>query len=174
MRILSAHLLLLVLSMPLISCASQTLEEKEKTHPAVKVKIKQATHDGCSFLYSPVNFCDEKHIEAVTTAIKSKKPNFNSRYILLTITERSEYFQKSIVAIDPSTGLFYPLPIDAYSGTPSKSDPDGKNGKISFDLDSNEICIEGDILVYRSITTGNFCFYLKDEKFIGHTTAYMN
>ncbi|SEL27523.1 hypothetical protein SAMN05216214_11031 [Atopomonas hussainii] len=169
------YLVALALCVSSVGCASQqAVPETETTYPSAKVRIEYSNQDGCSFSYSPVNFCDEKHINAVSTAIAESMPNFNNNYILLTISERPEYHQKSVVAIDPSTGFFYPIPIDAYSGTPSDTDPEGKDGKISFGLDSNEVCIDGDILVYRAITTGNFCFYFQDGKFIGHPTAYMN
>lgn len=175
MKTLKLPLFALALCVSSVGCASQqTLKNNKTSYPSAEVKIEYRNQDGCSFLYSPINFCDKKHVEIVNKAIRENTPNFNKYYILLTILERPEYHQKSVVAIDPSTGIFYPIPIDAYSGTPSKNDPAGKNGKISFGLDSNKVCIDGDILVYKSIRTGNFCFYLQGGKFTGHPTAYMD
>lgn len=125
-------------------------------------------------MYSPINFCDEKHIRLASNAIKDNTPNFNNNYISITIPERPAYNQYSVIAIDSSTGSFYPIPIDSYSGTPSKNNTRGENGKLTFGLHSNKVCIAGDILVYRSIKTGEFCFFLQDRKFIGYHTTYMD
>src|SRR5690606_24811373 len=124
-----------------------------------EVIINYNNHNNCSFLYSPVNFCDSYHIDAVSKAITELEPNFNHTYILLAITEHPEYHQKSIVAIDSSSGHFYPVPIDSFS--PSESAVEGADEIIEYDLESNRLCINGDILVYRSIKTGNFCFFLE-------------
>lgn len=170
---IKAAFLALALGLCLEGRASQQISET-KNPPLPKVKIKYSNQEGCSFLYSPVDFCDAHHTNAVMEAIRELQPNFNNRYILITIMERTEYNQKSIVAIDPSTGKFYPVPIDFFSGTPSKYDPKGENGKLTYKLDSNRLCLKGDIVVYRSVKTGEFCFFLEDEKFTGHHTTYMN
>ncbi len=135
--------------------------------------ISSNSQNGCSFMYSPINFCDETHKIEVKNAISNLPKNFNKEYILLTIDEWPEYNQKSIVVINPDTRIYYPLPIDAYSGTPTKEDSDGKNGKLEYSFATNKICITGDILVYRSISSGEFCFYFDNGKFNGHQTAYM-
>ena len=154
--------------------ASQHTSKPQKSNPTPKVEINYRTQEGCSFPYSPVDFCDAHHADAVSKAIRELQPNFNNRYILLTITERAEYHQRSIVAIDPETGEFYPIPIDFFSGTPSKKDPKGEHGKLTYSIDSNRLCINGDIVVYRSIKTGEFCFTLENGKFTGYHTTYMN
>jgi hypothetical protein len=167
MKTLTAHLLTLLL------CASSTGYADQKTphnnkenHPPAEVKIEYRNQDGCSFMYSPINFCDEKHVRLASNAIKDNKPNFNNGYILISIPERPAYHQYSVIAINPSTGSLYPIPIDSYSGTPSKSNTKGENGKLAFGLDSNKVCIAGDILVYRSIKTGEFCFFCKKRSLL--------
>ena len=167
-------LLAFALGITLEGCASQHTSEPNKADPTHKVKINYRSQDGCSFPYSPVDFCDAHHTQIVSEAIRTIQPNFNNHYILITIMERTEYHQKSIVAIDPNTGYFYPVPIDFFSGTPSKNDPKGENEKLTYRIDSNHLCINGDIVVYRSIKTGEFCFLFKDEKFTGYHTTYMN
>jgi hypothetical protein len=175
MKILTAHLLTLLLCASSIGYAAQkTPQDKKASNPPAEVKINYKNQDGCSFMYSPINFCDEKHIRLASNAIKDKKPNFNNNYILISIPERPAYHQYSVIAINPSTGSFYPIPIDSYSGTPSKSNTKGENGKLTFGLDNNKVCIAGDILVYRSIKSGEFCFFLQEEKFIGYHTTYMD
>lgn len=163
----------LALSGSLTACANEkSASPSEKIVP--KVIINYDNQGDCSFPYSPVDFCDEHHIEEVRNALELSQPNFNKNYLVSTITERPEYHQKSIVVIDPVTGYFYPLPIDFFSGTPSQYDPEGKFGKIEYSLESNSICLTGDILVYRSIKSGKFCFDFDGRRFSGFETEYMN
>lgn len=174
MKKIKTAFLAFALGLTLEGGASQHTSEPKIANPTPKVKINYSNQEGCSFLYSPVDFCDTHHTKIVSEAIRELQPNFNKRYILITIIERTAYHQKSIVAIDPHTGNFYPVPIDFYSGTPSKNDPEGEHGKLTYRIDSNRLCINGDIVVYRSIKTGEFCFLLEDEKFTGYHTTYMN
>jgi hypothetical protein len=174
MREIKSILLGLALGLSLEGCASANMTEAAQTTPTPQVIINYKNQGNCSFPHSPVNFCDPYHTGAVSKAIKDLAPNFNSQYILLAITERPKYHQKSIVAINPSTGHFYPVPIDFFSGTPSKSDPEGADGRLEFGLESNRMCVSGDIVVYRSIKTGNFCFFLEGERFTGYHTTYMD
>lgn len=128
---------------------------------------------GCSFRFSPVNFCDKRHLAKINKGISSLKPNYNTHFILLPIQEREKYHQKSLVAIDTTTGIVYPLPIDFYSGRFDKKGRIKSQGKLEFNKNSNELCIEGAIAVYRSIENGKFCFKLKNNKFVGYKTSYM-
>lgn len=174
MPIKTPNLLLLILFLCTTSIFSEAQERSlENRNGPPLIKIKYKTNDGCSFSYSPVNFCDTEHTQEIANAIKEKTPNFNKHYILITIPERPEYHQKSIVAIDSLSGVVYPVPVDAFSGTPSDRAPEGKEGKLIFSTDSKKLCIEGDILAYRVISSGNFCFLLEEEKFVGHHTPYM-
>ena len=134
----------------------------------IKIKINYPTYDGCSFSISPVNFCDDRHSDIISKAFKEQPPNFFKHYILLSIPERQEYYQRSIVAINSLNGEVYPVPIDVYSGKDSI-----KDGKITFNFTSNKLCIEGDILVYKVIKSGYFCFFLEGDRFTGYSTAYM-
>jgi hypothetical protein len=77
------------------------------------------------------------------------------------------------MAIDANTGIVYPLPIDAYSGLMGNSPSAKTDGKLTFNLNSDQICIQGAILAYRAFQEGNFCFQFKDDRFIGHHTEYM-
>jgi hypothetical protein len=129
---------------------------------------------GCSFDTSPVDFCDENHMRLINNAIKQQQPNFNQHYILLTIAVWPEYHQRSVVAINTKTGVVYPLPIDVYSGPLDKAGNPRKDGKITFSLNSKQVCIDGAILAYRSVKEGKFCFSMLDNKFVGHHTPYMN
>ncbi|MDA8486829.1 hypothetical protein NNO07_27535 [Pseudomonas resinovorans] len=88
--------------------------------------------------------------------------------------ERPECHQKSIIVVDPATGYFYPVPIDFFSGTPTPNDPGGEFGKIEYSLERRSVCLTGEIVVYRTIKTGKFCFDFDGEKFTGFNTEYMN
>ncbi|WP_257813232.1 hypothetical protein [Burkholderia glumae] len=127
--------------------------------------------DECSFKYSPVDFCDNKHIKEYNSALQTKSANFNSNYILLPIKERDD--ERSLVAIDKRSGVVYPVPIDSYFDTPKGNGVPERRAKLKFSKQSNEVCIYGTILVYRANGTGKFCFQLEGNKFVGYHTTYM-
>ncbi|RQH10136.1 hypothetical protein D1Y85_01770 [Paraburkholderia dinghuensis] len=127
----------------------------------------------CSFQYSPVDFCDEKHLSAINQAISGKSANFNGHFILLVYPEWEQYHQQSVMAIDTKTGVVYPLPIDAFSGFMHGHSTAKDHGVIRYSLSSSKVCISGAILVYRAFEEGNFCFEFSGDKFIGHHTEYM-
>jgi hypothetical protein len=129
---------------------------------------------GCSFQFSPVDFCDEKHMGLINAAISEQAPNFNQHYILLLISEWPKYHQRSVAAIDTTTGVVYPAPIDAYSGPLNKKGSAEQDGKVTFGMDSNKVCIDGSILVYKATEQGNFCFDFQADRFVGHHTTYMD
>lgn len=139
--------------------------------PKPKIVMNYKNQDGCSFMVSPVFYCDEKHLKEYAKAINSREPNFFFDFVLVTVLEWPEYGQRSIVVVNKKTGNVYLVPIDVYSGAPGKGSP---NGRLEFGLKRNKLCILGDILVYRSIKSGRFCFYLDGERFTGYKTAYMD
>jgi hypothetical protein len=146
-------------------------------HPFDRVEIVYPNNE-CSFMYSPVDFCDERHVSEIKKAIKNGVENFNGHYILLKIKEwrPSEYYGDSVVVIDTQTGIAYPMPFDYYSGAISVKNSKTikkKKAKIIFSAGSNKICIDGSILVYRATENGNFCFSFQNDRFIGYHTEYM-
>jgi hypothetical protein len=157
--------------------AERPVAEQPASEPSpipAKVRLEMGYRsEGCSFQYSPVDFCDERHLALIDEAIAKRKPDFNRRYILLTIPEWPQYHQSSIVAIDPATRTAYPLPIDAYSGPTGESGDPTTVGKLTYGVDGEEVCIEGAILAYKTIKDGKFCFTLQAERFTGYKTAYM-
>lgn len=152
--------------------AEQPASEPSPIPAEVKVEMGYRS-EGCSFQYSPVDFCDKRHLALIDEAIAKRKPDFNRRYILLTIPEWPQYHQSSIVAIDPATSTAYPVPIDAYSGPAAESGDPTTAGKLTYKVDSEEVCIEGAILAYKAIKDGKFCFVLRGGRFIGYKTVYM-
>lgn len=168
--------LLFCLIAPACSGREDAVDHVSAEQPAALAQIKVEMgyrNDGCSFLHSPVNFCDERHLSLMAEAIAHRKPDFHRRYILLTIPEWPEYRQSSVVAIDPALPAAYPVPIDAFSGPVGKSGDPTTQGKLMYGLDSNEICIDGAILAYKAIKNGRFCFTFQAERFTGYRTAYM-
>lgn len=127
--------------------------------------------DECSFKYSPVDFCDGKHVKEYNLALQKESVNFNSNYIILAIKEWGD--ERSLVAIDKRSGVVVPVPIDSYFDTPKGNGASGRRAKLKFSKESNEVCIYGTILVYRANETGKFCFQLEGSKFVGYHTTYM-
>ncbi|PRE81148.1 hypothetical protein C6Q13_26065 [Burkholderia gladioli] len=174
MTLQATILAILTIASPCLFAKTQT-QDNTSNHQYISVKILYATSalTNCSFQYSPIDFCDAKHVEAYQDAIKNNSPNFNDHYILLTYPEFKNYHQRTVVAIDTQTGVVYPLPIDAFSGYMRGRRTAKDDGKITYSLDSNKVCISGAILVYRAFEEGNFCFDFVGDKFVGHHTEYM-
>ena len=100
--------------------------------------------------------------------------NFANGLIVLDIPIRPEYHQKSLVVIEPESGVVWPFPFDAYAGPLDASGNPTGEGALEFSPDGNTVCIDGSLLVYRVINTGRFCFtYLGEGRFEGHVTQYM-
>nr|WP_241023606.1 hypothetical protein [Burkholderia sp. Ac-20365] len=145
-------------------------------HSFDQVKIAYA-HEGCSFLFSPVDFCDERHIREIKSAIRNGTVNFNNHYMLLTINEwnLSNIYGNSVVAIDLRSGMAYPMPFDYFSSkTNARKLPLKNKPQLIFSKESDQVCIDGSILVYRATSSGLFCFRFVGDKFVGYRTEYMN
>lgn len=144
----------------------------KKNHDFEKVQINYRAGDSCSFRYSPVYFCDNRHISAIKKALGKMRPNFNEHYILISILERKEYYEHTLVAIDAETGVAYPFPFDSYSGYMDAKGNVHDFGRVSYNLDSNQVCVAGSIVAYRETDSGKLCWKFEDGKFIGHRTPY--
>jgi hypothetical protein len=145
-----------------------------ENHPFTDVRITYA-HEECSFRYSNIDFCDQRHIESIKSSLQEDKPNFFRHYILLPIQKGPDnYFQRSLVLIDTYTGVVYPLPIDSYSGHTLKNSYVTKHvGELSYSLNSNRICILGSIFTHGMVKNGKFCFTFLGDRFSGYKTIYM-
>ena len=141
-------------------------------HEFSKVEINYRSGDLCSFQYSPVYFCDERHISEIKKAIEVGRPNFNEHYILISILERKRYFEHSLVAIDSETGVAYPFPFDSYSGYMDSKGNAHDYGRVAFNRDDNQVCVYGTIVAYRATDSGKLCWRFEDGKFVGHRTPY--
>ena len=157
------------------SASSGTLKykissETEKIAPEV---IFAYVHDGCSFQYGSIDFCDAHHVGIYRDAISSHKINFSHRYILLSIMERETYHQRSLVILNPSTSKVYPFPFDSYSGPMNKNGRIESDGILRFSLESNEVCIDGALKIQHEIKNGSFCFTFDNGEFGGYKTQFM-
>lgn len=130
-------------------------------------------HSGCTFLSSPINFCDDRHRAEINKVIAEQRPNFNGHYIVAELEEWPEYFQRSVVVINARSGVVYPVPIDALSGALSSRGRPMGHGTLETSVDAQQFCLLGTILAYRSINEGRFCFGFDGVRFTGYQTAYM-
>jgi hypothetical protein len=176
MRYIFRILALIILFFIHLSNSDAKFSAMISNHSFDHIEIGYA-HDGCSFLYSPVNFCDDRHIDEIKQAISNRSVNFNGHYILLEIKEwrSSDNYGNSIVVIDSLTGIVYPVPFDYFSGRiDTRTSQIIRKPRLTFSGGSNRVCIDGSILVYRATTNGIFCFDFDGHKFIGYRTEYMN
>lgn len=130
-------------------------------------------HDGCSYRYSPVDFCDAPHRAAIENALQTRKPDFNQHYLLVQVDDRPEYFQRTLLLVDTRTGRATPLPIDAFTGPAGKGGEATGYGTLETGVDQPQFCLDGALLVYRVFEEGRFCFGFDGERFTGHETQYM-
>ncbi|HDS1579034.1 TPA: hypothetical protein QEL15_001078 [Stenotrophomonas maltophilia] len=130
-------------------------------------------HSGCSYRYSPVDFCDAQHRARIEEALRTRTPDFNQHYLLVQVDDRPEYFQRTLVLVDTRTGRATPLPIDAFTGPAGKGGEATGYGTLETGVDQQQFCLEGALLVYRVFEQGRFCFGFDGERFSGHQTQYM-
>lgn len=130
-------------------------------------------HSGCSYLSSPVNFCDDRHRSLIEEVIAERKANFNGHYIVAELEEWPQFFQRSVVVVNTRTGIVYPLPIDALSGPLSSAGRSSGFGRVETSAKASQFCLVGAVLAYRSISEGRYCFGFDGTRFTGHKTSYM-
>ena len=147
--------------------------EESKPGEVLPEVVFSYAHDNCSFQYSSVDFCDIYHMNSYRDAISDAKVNFSGRYVLLGIMEREIYHQRSLVILNPSTGMIYPFPFDSYSGPMEADGRIESDGILKFSLRSSEVCITGALKVQHEIKNGLFCFTFDNGTFSGYKTQYM-
>jgi hypothetical protein len=91
--------------------------------------------------------------------------------VVVTIDSRPEYAQQTLVAISPRLRMAYPLPFDFFSSSFSENEK-SKPGLVVYSIDSNEICIRGEIMAYKTILNDNLCWKLSSDQFSGEITPY--
>lgn len=129
-------------------------------------------HSRCAYPNSPTDFCDSTHRSAYARALEDAPANFANGLIRLDIPTRPEYHQKSLVVLEPDTGVVWPFPFDAYAGSPDTDGNPISEGTLEFSSDSSTACIGGSLLVYRALKAGRFCFTYDSGRLEGHSTQY--
>ena len=61
----------------------------------------------CQFDYDDFNFCSKVNVAKYKNALKTQKPNFNQKYILLNLSSSPQIFR--FIALDTKNGLALPL-----------------------------------------------------------------
>jgi hypothetical protein len=136
-----------------------------------QVDFGNRLRNGCSFVASPINFCSRKFVEAYEQAVRDRKVDFNNNMIILTIESRPKYAQQTLVAIAPTSKTVYPLPFDFFSDSFNNDKPI-RNGKATYSLQSNSLCIDGGIMAYKSVQDGHLCWNFSEGQFSGAITPY--
>lgn len=145
-----------------------------KNHEFSEIRLGYSAGYLCSFQYASVYFCDKRHLVEIENALGKRRPNFDHHYILLSIDERKEYFQRSLVVVDVVTGIVYPLPFDFYSGDIGAEGNARDYGRLSYRMGGSKVCVIGAIVAHRQIDSGRLCWDFDGTKFVGHRTPYMD
>lgn len=136
-----------------------------------EIEFGTREHRRCSFVASPINYCDARFSSAYKKALETRLSDFNREFIVVAVDSRPEYGQQSIVAVNSKTKMVYPLPFDFLAASFPKSPP-YRNGRLTYSQDSNELCVDGAILAYRSVQSGQMCWRLEGNQFVGEITPY--
>lgn len=150
----------------LFTCGASAEEQT-----SYSVEFGNRSHRNCSFIGSPVDFCDPSFQREFDIALATREPDFNHDMIVVAIDTRPQYEQKALAAISVSSKKVYPLPFDHFSSSFSKTDAVGP-GRITYALADDRVCIDGAIMAYRSVQSGHMCWRFSGDKFTGEQTPY--
>lgn len=118
----------------------------------------------CEYDYDDINFCSKSNIAKYKTALKTQKPNFDSKYILLNVGPSSK--KNRYVAIDASQGLVYPLSDEIIGFKDRVGGLTGKPAIINYSIDNSYLCIKGSISAYRdSYDNVKACYSVHDDEY---------
>ncbi|HEY8094598.1 MAG TPA: hypothetical protein VIE65_00695 [Methylobacter sp.] len=99
----------------------------------------------CYLEDSVVDLCTPKHINAIKQAIKTRRPDFFKKYIIVHIPE-THYGKDaaSVLAVDSTTGIAYPLPFDFFVGSDIGTEAAMTvKSNLSYTISNNTICVRG-------------------------------
>ena len=105
-----------------------------------------------------IDFCDVRHLAAIKKAIKTKKPVFYKKFIILFIKEFKSGL--SMVAIDSVTHTAYPLPFDYFGGSVDEKGFEIGAPSVGYNLNENKICIDGTVYSYRNVKENAISCYV--------------
>ncbi len=114
----------------------------------------------CDYDYDIFDYCSKSNINKYKKALRTQKPNFDQKYILINVGTKKEYI---FIAIDTETGISYPL-TDKIIGF--KNERGGLTGVppiINYSIDNKDLCIKGSIDAYRrSEDNIQVCFSIRN------------
>lgn len=132
------------------------------------VKVAQCEHD-----FEDVDFCDKVHISQFKQAIKSKKPDFYSKYIIAVfnlVNGEKRPIEKSLAAIDSSSGVVYTFPFETFKGNVDDNGNEVRKPELFYSLIENKICIVGSTYAYRDVNENSrACYQFVSKKSLNGT-----
>lgn len=126
-------------------------------------KVGGFTIENCHEHFEKVNFCSKKFVAQYRYALKTKKINFNQKYILHFLNPRSTG-DREVVAIDPHKKHVIVLGVEI-----------NPTGKVKFSKNSDTFCFAGSIEGYRQSNEGNnICYRLRKDKYSKFGVDFIN
>lgn len=118
----------------------------------------------CQFDYDDVNFCSKANIAKYQKALKTQKPNFNKKYIILDIHPSRSSFR--FVAVDTKSGLVLPLRDEILGFKDNKGELIGKPPIIKYSLNDDSLCIFGSVHAYRDAYDNvRVCYSIQNDEY---------
>ncbi|RZG47000.1 hypothetical protein [Acinetobacter wuhouensis] len=93
----------------------------------------------CDSDYFQGNFCSKANIAKYKQALKTMKPNFNDKYILLNTGTVNSL---EMIALDTQTGIGYPLNYQ-FTGWEDNQGKVLKKPSATFSLTDSKLCLSG-------------------------------
>lgn len=126
-------------------------------------KVDGFTIEGCNEAYETVNFCNDYSIAQYRKALRTKKVNFNNKYILHFFTP-NKHGNREVVAINPTNKRVIILGVEI-----------NPTSKVNFSKSSDTFCFSGSIEGYRQSNEGNhICYRLQKDKYSEFGIDFMN
>ncbi len=118
----------------------------------------------CQYDYDDFNFCSKANIAQYKNALKTQKPNFNQKYILLNLSTSPKAFR--FVALDTKSGLALPLKDTIIGFKDDKGGLTGKPPVIQYSVNSPNLCMKGSISAYRDAYDNvKTCYSIQNDEY---------
>lgn len=118
----------------------------------------------CQFDYDDFDYCSKASIAKYKNALKTQKPNFNEKHILVNISSSSKSFR--FVALDTKNGIAFPLSDEIIGFKDNTGGLTGKPPVIQYSLNTPYLCTKGSISAYRnSYDNVKTCYSVQDDEY---------
>lgn len=118
----------------------------------------------CQFDYDDFNFCSKVNVAKYKNTLKTQKPNFNQKYILLNLSSSPRIFR--FVALDTKNGLALPLRDGILGFKDKKGGLTGKPPVIQYSVNNSLLCTQGSIFAYRDdYDNVKTCYSIQDNEY---------